>query len=119
MTERSEIGLRHALKDWQSRQRADGNLAAVLVLASIFPTVYFLCAPSPVTASVMGLFLCALGIACFRLLNSAAQVVEIRDRLQPRFAASVIEVEVLPIFSHPAGMEEPVPAYARSKALLN
>jgi hypothetical protein len=83
---------------WELRQRTDGLVAAVLVVVSVIPVLRFLLSPAPVPAGVMGVFLLALGIACVRLLRSAAMVVRIRNSLYRPFAPEIIEAEVLDAF---------------------
>jgi len=61
---------------WQSpQQQFDGVLLGVLVGAALLAVTAFLVSQSDSAASVMGLFLFAVGITTCRLLNSAARVV--------------------------------------------
>lgn len=105
---RSEMSARRALQICQSRQRADGRLVTVLVIAAVVPTLRFVFSPSLGSAWVMGIFLFALGMACLRLLNSAALVVSIRDCSNPRFGPEIVEAEILDVYERPVALDAPL-----------
>ena len=101
------MGLRQAFGIWQARQKADGCLASVLVVAAFVPMARFFLSPSPASAWVMGIFFLALGMACVRLLNSAARVVRIRQSLSPGFVPKVVDAEILDVYEHPGRFDVP------------
>jgi hypothetical protein len=55
----------------------------------------------------MGIFFLALGMACMRLLNSAATVVRIRQSLSPGFATKVVDAEILDVYERPGRLDVP------------
>jgi hypothetical protein len=103
----SESPAHRALQVWQSRQRADGSLLAVLVLAAVIVTLRFAVCPGPDSAWLMGIVLVALGMACLRLLNSASMVIRIREACNPAFAPEIIEAEILDVYEHPCALDAP------------
>jgi hypothetical protein len=70
----------HVLRRWELRQKFDGYLVMMMVFMSLLPVVNFVSSPGVGSACVMGLFLVGLGVACARLVISAAKVVEIHHR---------------------------------------
>jgi hypothetical protein len=71
--------LTRAFRQWQLRQKSDGSMVSILALITLFPVINFLASPSANSAMFLGLFLFVLGMACRRLLISAAKLVEIRN----------------------------------------
>jgi hypothetical protein len=107
MKENPEMGSRLALRVCQSRQEADGSLASMLVVASLIPVILFFVSPGPASAWVMGIFLFALGLACLRLVNSAAMVIRIREAQRPRIEPEILDAEILDVYEHPGVLDMP------------
>jgi hypothetical protein len=100
MSEREEIQLRRLESIWQSRQNAAGVTTLFLGVLTLGACLFFLSGPSGQLAGVMACLLALLIASCWRLLSSAAKVVEIRKRLNPsragsRFTPEIIEAEVV------------------------
>jgi hypothetical protein len=74
-----ELELTRAFGQWQLRQKSDGSRVSILAVITLFSVVNFLAFPGGGSATFMALFLFALGMACQRLLASAAKVVAIRN----------------------------------------
>jgi hypothetical protein len=108
MKEHPEMGSRLTLRVWQSRQRADGSLVSVLVVASLIPVTVFLFSPGPGSAWVMGIFLFTLLLASLRLVNSAAMVVRIREAQYPRIEPEIVDAEILDVYEHPGVLDMPI-----------
>jgi hypothetical protein len=99
---------RTVFQQLQARQRADGNLLTALVVAAVFVTLRFAWCPGPDSAFVMALFFVAVVVASVRLLASAARIVQIRQSRQPGDDPQpVIDVEILDVYEHPAGLGAP------------
>jgi len=71
--------LTRAFRQWQLRQKSDGSMVSIMALITLITVVNFLAAPGAGSAVFMAVFLLALGMACRRLLISAAKVVAIRN----------------------------------------
>jgi hypothetical protein len=108
----SEASARHVLQIWQSRQTCDGVLVAVLAIASAVPAFVFVFAPAAGTAGVLALFLFALGLACARLIDSAARVVRIRGSFRREPLPEIIEAEILDVYEHPGALYAATPQSA-------
>ena len=81
MSEHEEFKLRRIKSLWQSRQDTAGVVALFLGCLTLGICLAFLSAPSWQLAGVMGCLVVLLVVSCWRLLSSAARVVEIGKRL--------------------------------------
>ena len=100
MSEREEIQLRRLESTWQSRQNLAGNITLFSGFITLGACLAFLSAPGWQLAGVMACLMVLLVLSCWRLLSSAARVVEIRKRLSPsrrgsRFKSEIVEAEVV------------------------
>ena len=96
MSERDEIQLRHFKNLWQSRQEFAGVITLLLGFLTLGVCLFFLSAPEYNLAGVMGFLLVLLALSCWRLLSSAARVVEITTLLAPTGRRpEFVEVEVV------------------------
>ncbi len=96
MSERDEINLRLAQRDWQTKQDSSGMLTMVLCAVAAGGFFYFVSAPSPQSAGILAVLLVALMAACARMVSCAAKVVEVRTTLQPvRVQSEIVDVEVV------------------------
>jgi hypothetical protein len=90
-----EPELTRALRQWQMRQKSDGSMVSLMALVTLFSVFNFLALPGGGSAMVMGLFLFALGMACQRLLTSAAKVVAIRNSRNSSFSETLLNSAAL------------------------
>ena len=100
MNEREEIQLRRCKSIWQSRQDAAGMITLFLGFVSGVVVLFFLSAPGWQLACVMVWLIVLLCVSCWRLILSAARVVEIHKLLNPskirsQFKPAVIETEIV------------------------
>lgn len=96
MSERDEINLRQAQRNWQEKQTASGMMTMALCAAAVCGFFYFVSVRSSESAGVLVVLLAALMAACARMVSCAAKVVQIRTTLQPAYAQSeIIDVEVV------------------------
>jgi hypothetical protein len=100
MSEREEIQLRRLKSIWQSRQDAAGRITLFLGFVAAGVCLFFLSVPGWQLACVMACLMVLLVVSCWRLISSAARVVEIGKLLNPtqlrsRFKSEVIEAEVV------------------------
>jgi hypothetical protein len=109
---RSDKSAQQALQIWQARQNTDGGLVAVLAIAASIPTLRFVLSPDPQSAWVMCIFLVALGMAAFHLVNSAAMVARIRESFDATFSpqhamSEIIEAQILDVYEQPGALKFP------------
>ena len=96
MSERDEIQLRRIKSIWQSRQDAAGVMTLFLGLITLVVCVFLVIAPAGQIAFAMACLMVLLVLSCWRLISSAAKVVEVSKLLTPqRFDSDIIDADVV------------------------
>ena len=105
MNEREEIQMRRLKSIWQTRQDTAGMITLFLGFVAVGVCLFFLSAPGWQLACVMVCLIVLLVVSCWRMISSAARVVEIGKLLNPaqyrsQFKSEVIEAEVVDPVHH-------------------
>jgi hypothetical protein len=98
MGEREEIQLRRLMGLWQSRQEAAGAITIFLAFLTLVFFLLFVSAPGHQLATAMVFLMALLSLSSWRLVTSAARVVEIGRLLNPsrsRVHPEIIEAEIV------------------------
>ena len=100
MSKRDEIQLRHLKSIWESRQEAAGLMTFFLGFLTLGAGLVCLSAPGHQFGVVVVCLMMLLVASCWRLVSSAAGVVEIGKLLPPsrvdaRSRPEVVEAEVV------------------------
>src|SRR5664279_3327142 len=105
MSERDEIQLRRLKSIWQTKQDTAGMVTLFLGFVAVGVCLFFVSAPGWQLAAVMVCLTVLLVVSCWRMIASAAKVVEIGKLLNPsrfrsQLKSEVIEAEVVDHGAH-------------------